>query len=195
MKKRKAIMVTALLAFVSGAVFAQSIAYNYTPPQNNFYIKWKDYDGDVHFRGYINGDLWQGDSEGEENFSTSTGKFYRRDGNKWYHDDNYFSDDVKELITYYLAEPEILSLYYENFWKRYNAAAGGNLRADLYHKGRERFLGIDCDIFADNLGRRYWIDPSNGCTLKMASDSGSVGYEILEYNLNFTRWPAGLPLK
>jgi hypothetical protein len=101
---------------------------------------------------------------------------------------------VKFWVSNHLAEPDMIGFYYTNFWKTYNAAAGGNLRADLYHKGKERFLGINCDIFIDNMQRRYWIDPSNGCTLKVTDSSGKVvGYEVLEYNLNFTRWPAGLP--
>jgi hypothetical protein len=99
---------------------------------------------------------------------------------------------VRGWITSHLAEPEILSDFYTLFWKIYNA--GGTLRPQNNHRGQERFLGINCDIFVDNMNYRYWIDPSNGCALKKTDASGRViGFEVLEYNLNFTSWPAGLP--
>lgn len=181
-----------LLLFMAEEAFAQTIAYNFKPPQNNFYAKWKDYNGVTHFHGYINGGLWSGETGEDEKFSTSDGKYYFRDGNKWYLDDNYDSSDVKGWVSNHLAEPEMLGHYYTQFWKRYNTALGG-LDAKLYHKGQERFLGINCDIFVDNMNLKYWIDPSNGCTLKIADVSGNIGYEVLEYNLKFTNWPAGLP--
>ena len=187
------ILAFSLLLFAIAAVFAQTVTYNFRPPQNNFYVKWKDYEGVTHFHGFINGGLWSGNSEGEEFFSTSAGNHYYRYDGKWYPGDDFSVSEVKEWITAHLAEPEMLGDYYGNFWKRYNAAAEGTLRADLYHKGQERFLGINCDIFVDNMLRRYWIDPSNGCTLKITDSSGNVGYEVTEYNLSFTSWPAGLP--
>ena len=193
MKRTKAIILTTLLLFMAMSVFAQAVSYNFRPPQNNFYIKWVDYEGVTHFHGYISGGLWKGNSEDGEKFSTSAGRTYFRDDNKWYLDDNASSDDVKAWLANHLSEPEMLGEYYTRFWKAYNTAAGGTLRADLYHKGRERFLGINCDIFIDNMNRRYWIDPSNGCTLKVTDASGNVGYEVKEYNLNFTNWPTGLP--
>ena len=192
MKMTKAFLLTAPLIFMAGTVFAQSITYNFRPPQNNFYIKWRASNGNIEFHGYISGGLWRGDSDGEY-FSISDGRHYFRDGNRWYLDDNADSSDVKAWFTNHLAEPKMLGEYYVRFWKRYNAAAEGNLRADLYHKGQERFLGINCDIFVDNMNLRYWIDPSNGCTLKIADANGRVGVEVTEYNLNFRSWPAGLP--
>jgi hypothetical protein len=194
MKTNKAFWIMALvlgLVLASGLA-AQTVKYEFKPPQNNFYIKWKDSNG-THYKGYISGGLWGYDGD-YQMFSTSDGKHYYYDGGKWYLDDMASVDDVKYWVSNHLVEPEMLGHYYTYFWKTYNAAAGGNLRAELYHKGKERFLGINCDIFVDNYLRRYWIDPSNGCTLKVTDQSGNVvGYEVLEYNLNFTRWPAGLP--
>ena len=192
MKGTQTIVMTGLMLLAAEVGFAQSITYNFRPPQNNFYVKWKGPDGTVEFHGYINGGFWTQNVNGE-GFSTSEGRYYYRDGNRWYLDDDYSSSEVREWISSHLEEPEMLALYYTRFWKQYNAAAGGNLRADLYHKGQERFLGINCNIFVDNMNRRYWIDPSNGCTLKMTDASGTVGYEVIEYNLNFTSWPTGLP--
>ena len=178
---------------LASGLAAQSITYNYKPPQNNFYIKWIDSEGSTGFHGYINGGLWGGDSYRAEYFYTSAGAAYARRGNVWNTDYGYGPADTKHWVSDHLVEPEILCLFYIEFWRSYNAAAGGKLQASLYHKGRERFLGINCDIFIDNLGRKYWVDPSNGCTLKMASENGKVAYELTEYNLNFTRWPTGLP--
>jgi hypothetical protein len=194
-KTNKAFWMMALLMglVLVGGLAAQTVKYEFKPPQNNFYIKWKDYSGDIYFKGYISGGLWGGES-GEQKFSTADGKHYYLDGDKWYLDDYSSPDDVKVWVSSHLTEPEMLGDYYTRFWKRYNAAVGGTLKASLYHKGKERFLGINCDIFVDNMYNRYWVDPSNGCTLKVANSSGNVGYEVLEYNLNFTRWPAGLRL-
>jgi hypothetical protein len=177
MKSIKAFLLTAVLIFMAGTVFGQTVTYSFRPPQNNFYIKWRNLFGNTEFHGYINGGLWSGDSD-RERFFTSEGRYYYRDDNRWYPDDIFSSSEVKEKVTKHLAEPEMLGLYYANFWNRYNTAAGGNLRADLYHKGRERFLGINCDIFVDNSNSRYWIDPSNGCTLKIADARGNVGFEV-----------------
>jgi hypothetical protein len=191
--KKNIVLTVVLLAILAAPAFAQTVTYNFKPPQNNFYIKWKDNNGVTHFHGYIKGGLWSGNTKGDEYFSTPDGKTYYRDNNRWYLDDYADSGDVKMWFVNHLAEPEMLGSYYTNFWKRYNAAAGGNLRASLYHKGQEKFLGINCDIFIDNMNLRYWIDTSNGCTLKIAAANGAVGYEVTEYNLNFTSWPAGLP--
>lgn len=186
-------VISLFFVVAAGTVFAQAITYEFKPPQNNFYCRWKDYDGVTHFHGYIKGGLWSGNSEGEEYFSASPGSSYVKNDGKWYLDDMIDSSDIGEWIADHLKEPEMLGNYYTNFWKQYNAAAGGTLKADLYHKGQEKFLGINCDIFIDNMMRKYWIDPSNGCTLKITDSGGKVGYEVLEYNLNFSNWPAGLP--
>ena len=181
------IMLTSTLA-------AQSITYNFKPPQNNFYIKWIDSEGDTCFHGYISGGLWGGDPYRGEYFYTNSGAaFVLRRGGTWNTDYSYSSTDAKHWVEDHLVEPEILCLFYTEFWRSYNAAAGGKLRAESYHKGRERFLGVNCDMYVDNLGRKYWVDPSNGCTLKMAGENGTIVYELTEYNLNFLRWPDGLP--
>jgi hypothetical protein len=195
MKTNKAFWIVALMMglVLVGGMAAQTVKYEYKPPQNNFYIKWKNEGGTVLFYGYTAGGLWQGEAT-DQNFCTAGGRYYYYDEGKWRWDDNYFANDVKDKIKNFVADLDVLGDYYTRFWKQYNAAAGGTLRADLYHKGKERFLEINCDIFIDNMQRRYWIDPSNGCTLKVTDSSGKVvGYEVLEYNLNFTRWPAGLP--
>jgi hypothetical protein len=188
---RRLMLAIALMAVGLTAVQAQAVKYEFKPPQNNFYYKWKTSSG-TYYAGYINGGLWRDDGSGQT-FSTSDGKTYYYYEGKWRLDGEADSGDVRAWLTQHLTEPDFLGSYYEYFWERYNAAAGGTLRASLYHKGKERFLGINCDIFVDNLLTRYWIDPANGCTLKRVSADGKEVEEILEYNLNFTRWPAGLP--
>jgi hypothetical protein len=194
MKKAFVVFTLIMGIVLVGGLAAQTVKYEFKPPQNNFYIKWKNSDGKIQFTGYTNGGLWKND--GDEHFFAADGKYYYRDGNKWYLDSMMWdANDVKGKIAEFLKEPDMIGNYYTNFWRQYNAAMGGKLDAKLYQTGKERFLGINCDIFKDNYLNRYWIDPSNGCTLKVVSADGREGYEVLEYNLNFTSWPAGLPPK
>jgi hypothetical protein len=180
------------LSGVSPAAAAE-VSYDFKPPQNNFFVKWME-NGSTYFFGYINGEIWE--YTGGSNvptFLTSQGKLYEYYDNKWKIDSERYDspEDIKTWMTEAITAPPMLSQYYTRFWERYNQMAGGQLNPKLYHLGKERFLGIECDIFKDNLQIRYWIDPSNGSTLKMVAGGETI--EVLEYNLNFTAWPAGIP--
>jgi hypothetical protein len=194
MKKVLGLLAIALIAIglvIAPQVQAAEVKYEFKPPQNNFYYKWKSGDK-TQYAGYINGGLWSDDGN-RQKFSTPDGKNYYYSGGKWKLDEIADSGDVKAWIAQYLAEPEFLGAYYVYFWKRHNAAADGKLQASQYYKGKEQFLGINCDIFVDKRGAQYWIDPANGGTLKRVSADGKKVEEMVEYNLNFTRFPAGLP--
>jgi hypothetical protein len=174
---------------------AADVGYQFKPPQNNFFIKYQR-GSDTYFCGYINGEVWEHTAgHPDPVFLTSKGKRYEYVDNKWRIDSESFDspEDVRGWIDEAAASPPLLSEYYANFWERYNNAVGGNLNPKPYHLGKERFLGIDCGIFKDNMANRYWIDPSNGCTLKIVDSNGKTVMEALEYNLNFTAWPVAVP--
>lgn len=60
-----------------------------------------------------------------------------------------------------------------------------------YYTGTEPVMGIDCWTFfvemEDGNVVRYWVDPSNGCTLKRIVNDEKP-YEITVYDLNYTKW-------
>ena len=60
-----------------------------------------------------------------------------------------------------------------------------------YYTGMEKVLDIDCWTFfveqSDGNVIRYWVDPSNGCTLRRQRNLDEP-YEVTVYNLNFQRW-------
>jgi hypothetical protein len=204
MKTKTKLFVTAIITMMIGTLAAAEVAaqsYNFKPPQNNFYVKYRK-EGRTCFYGYINGEIWSYDTGSEYPvFVTSKGKVYEYINNKWAIDPEafYSPEDIQAWKTQATTAPPMLSEYYTRFWKAYNQqAASGKLNPKLFHLGKERFLGVDCDIFKDEYGGqiRYWIDPSNGCTLKLVADGKTVDketIEVLEYNLKFTAWPAGIP--
>ena len=60
-----------------------------------------------------------------------------------------------------------------------------------YFTGMEKVLDVDCWTFfvEDGNGNvvRYWVDPSNGCTLRRQTN-GEKPWEVTVYNLNFNKW-------
>ena len=60
-----------------------------------------------------------------------------------------------------------------------------------YYTGMEKVLDVDCWTFfvEDGEGNvvRYWVDPSNGCTLRRQTN-GNTPWEVSVYNLNFQKW-------
>lgn len=60
-----------------------------------------------------------------------------------------------------------------------------------YYTGMEKVLDVDCWTFfvetEDGTVNRYWVDPSNGCTLRRQTNNDTP-WEVSVYNLNFTKW-------
>ena len=63
-----------------------------------------------------------------------------------------------------------------------------------YYTGTEKVLDIDCWVFfvehPDGTVIRYWVDPSNGCTLRRQVNKDAP-YEITIYNLSYQSWEFG----
>lgn len=59
-----------------------------------------------------------------------------------------------------------------------------------YYTGMEKVLDVDCWTFfvkKDGVVNRYWVDPSNGCTLRRQTNNDTP-WEVTVYNLHFQKW-------
>lgn len=63
-----------------------------------------------------------------------------------------------------------------------------------YYVGDEEVRGVKCwHFFVDQANGnviQYWVDPSNGCTLRRQVNESET-YEVVDYNLNYRKWLFG----
>ena len=63
-----------------------------------------------------------------------------------------------------------------------------------YYVGTETVLGVECWVFdakgLNAMTTKYWVDKSNGCTLKMVN--GDEEMVLTHYDLNYTEWSSDL---
>lgn len=160
--------------------------YNFNPPTDNFFITINDL-GTKRNETYMR----HGDNEayndglGIDRFwNVKTGKnwYYRPDAQGW-------TDDVDwEFEAFGESFPIINSFATE--------VEKSNL--SNYYVGMEKVLDINCwhffVDFEDNLVIQYWVDPSNGCTLKrqMNTDPAKV---VTVYDLKYTKLHFGPSFK
>jgi hypothetical protein len=160
--------------------------YNFNPPTDNFFITINDL-GTKRNETYMR----HGDNEayndglGIDRFwNVKTGKnwYYRPDAQGW-------TDDVDwEFEAFGESFPIINSFATE--------VEKSNL--SNYYVGMEKVLDINCwhffVDFEDNLVIQYWVDPSNGCTLKrqMNADPAKV---VTVYDLKYTKLHFGPSFK
>jgi hypothetical protein len=160
--------------------------YNFNPPTDNFFITINDL-GTKRNETYMR----HGDNEayndglGIDRFwNVKTGKnwYYRPDAQGW-------TDDVDwEFEAFGESFPIINSFATE--------VEKNNL--SNYYVGMEKVLDINCwhffVDFEDNLVIQYWVDPSNGCTLKrqMNADPAKV---VTVYDLKYTKLHFGPSFK
>ena len=160
--------------------------YKFNPPTDNFFITINDL-GTKRNETYMR----HGDNEayndglGIDRFwNVKTGKnwYYRPDAQGW-------TDDVDwEFEAFGESFPIINSFATE--------VEKDNL--SKYYVGMEKVLDINCWHFfvdiEDNLVIQYWVDPSNGCTLKrqMNSDPAKV---VTVYDLKYTKLQFGPSFK
>ncbi len=117
------------------------------------------------------------------NISTGANYFYVPDAQGW-------TDDVK-----FDFEP-----FGESFFPLNTFALEVNTEEDLsqYYTGMEKVLDVDCWTFFVELGDgnviRYWVDPSNGCTLKRIVNTNQPS-EVTVYDLNYKKWFFGPKFK
>lgn len=152
--------------------------FKFIPPKSNFFITYTDPDNHCRETWVKIGDNEAyNDGHGIDRFwNIKTGKnwYYRPDAQGW-------TDDVDWEF-----EP-----FGESFFP-INAFANEVDKSDLseYYIGMDKVLDIDCWVFfverPDGSVVRYWVDPSNGCTLQrqMNADEPRV---VTVYDLKYTR--------
>ena len=157
--------------------------YQFNPPTDHFFITVANPDTEYRETHAKIGDE-EAYNNGNEidrfwNITTGANYFYVPDAQGW-------TDDVK-----FDFEP-----FGESFYPLNTFAYEVNTDEDLspYYIGTEKVLDVDCWVFFVELGEgnvvRYWVDPSNGCTLKRIVNTNGPS-EVTVYDLNYTRWVFG----
>ena len=152
--------------------------YKFIPPTNNYFVTINDTGSGFNETYMKHGDdEAYNDGQGVDRFwNVKTGKnwYYRPDAQGW-------TDDIDW-------EFEPLGESFAPLNSFANEVDKDNL--SNYYVGMDKVLDIDCwhffVDFPDGTVIQYWVDPSNGCTLKrqMNSDPAKV---VTVYDLNYTR--------
>jgi len=175
--------------------------YNYNPPTDNYFVKYtlvEDGRTETFYTARIGKGYsctWDGANNYVSHFDYENNKTYMRDSDgTWYGDSDYSEyglDDYGDNIGPLSAMDDNLMYYIRMF--------GFEDRLDEYYVGTEKVAGINCWVFDSKginaLYMKFWVDPSNGCTLKYLGYEGSeIGYvyEVTEYNLNYKQWTENL---
>jgi len=155
-------------------------SYKFTPPTDHFFITFSHADDEYretyakigNEEAYNNGNgvdrYW--------NISTGANYFYVPDAQGW-------TDDVKFDFE----------AFGDSFFPLNAFAMEVNTEEDLsqYYTGMEKVLDVDCWTFfveqSDGNIIRYWVDPSNGCTLRRIVNTENPS-EVTVYDLKYTRW-------
>lgn len=161
--------------------------YRFNPPTDHFFITVTNSE-DEYRETYakIGNEEAYNNGNGTDrywNINTGANYFYVADAQGW-------TDDVK-----FDFEP-----FGESFFPLNSFAYEVNVEEDLsaYYTGMEKVLDVDCWTFfveqADGNVVRYWVDPSNGCTLKRIVNDNKPS-EVTVYDLNYTKWFFGPKFK
>ena len=184
------------------------INYAYNPPQNNYYLRTEDEDGTVEAVGRIDSIFAQHYSDDFTFFylyySDETRMQYEYDTSKqiWqmYMDSRPDAEDSYEEFQKYKtsngADTGMVIDLFETIFMRYFRQYGlDESRLVEYYIGTETVLGVECWVFdakgLNGIEGKYWVDPSNGCTLKLVDEYGDVS-ALTHYNLNYTEWSSDL---
>lgn len=170
--------------------------YVYNPPQTEFHIEYIDFNsGELCKTGNIN--HTQVDIRGEQYDVTRKGVGYHSElqylpevnGSK---DDDYSGEPEKAPLGYGSHEIELmpdvraLSVDDAHFQKRLS----------YMYVGMEEVCGVNCWVFdskgAQGLYWKMWIDPTNGCCLKLVDKENGHGHEVKVYDLHYHSWTKDL---
>lgn len=188
---KKFLFVMLAWCFLIPCSFAQSLTFNghyqFNPPQDHFFITVTNM-ADNSYETYVKigpEEAYTNGKEIDRFWSNETGAnwFYVPDSQGW-------TDDVNWEF-----EP-----FGESFFPLYSFAHEAKTDSDLtpYYKGTEKVMGIDCWVFLlefpEDGAIRYWVDPSNGCTLRRQVNDRPA-YEVTTYNLSYSQWDFGPNLK
>lgn len=172
--------------------------YVYNPPRTEFHIEYVDLkSGDYYKTGNI--DHYQVDFRNDFFEGTSKGASYRSlfdafpkvDG---CHDEDMTGEPEKAPLGYGAHEMEFMP----------HMRAASSDEDDFQRKlgrlyvGTEEVCGVKCWVF-DTKGTlatyyKIWIDPANGCCLKLVDKENGGGHEVKVYDLHYHQWtPDFLP--
>ena len=153
--------------------------YTFTPPTDNYFITIHNQTGKFNETYMKRGD--------EEAFNDGVGfdRFWNvKTGKVWYYcpDAQGWTDDVDWEFEPLDATCPALNAFANDVKDKSNLSK--------YYVGKEKVLGIDCWRFfveqEDGSVNQYWVDPSNGCTLKRQYNN-ELPKVVTVYNLNYTR--------
>ena len=157
--------------------------YQYNPPTDHFYITFAN-KADESRETYAK----IGDEESYSNGNDIDRCWNVKTGDNWFYVPSAqgWTDDVKW-------EFEPLG---EGFFPLNAFAREINTDQDLssYYIGMEKVLGIDCWVFFVEFPEdgvvRFWVDPSNGCTLRRQVNNNPP-CEVSVYDLGYKKWSFG----
>lgn len=186
------------------------IDYAYTPPMDNYYLRYEDKSsGDVEACGRI-GEVYA------ESYSCSAFSYnhYYSDETKMMYE---YDPSAQSWKTYMDGPHDAMRVYDEFLEEKAENAAGHDSgliidsfesvfmryfrqygfdesRLTEYYVGTETVLGVECWVFdakgLNAISTKYWVDKSNGCTLKMVN--GDEEMVLTHYDLNYTEWSSDL---
>ncbi len=171
------------------------IAYQYTPPQDNYHIESKITSNGYSYReGYAKiGDeeaMFDESNDWRQFSNISTGAYYTVIDGHWYEDVQW---GFYTFVETGFGAP--ISSFHE-FYEQLSLLGDANSRIQKLYQGSETVCGVECWVFETKgtLAQfaTYWVDPQNGCCLKKASSTGDTVYEITTYDLNYTEWDADM---
>ncbi len=168
--------------------------YVYNPPKTEFHIEYVDLEsGEVYKTGNIN--HTQVDIRGELYDVTRKGEGYHSELQylpevNGSHDEEYSGEPEQAPLGYGAHEIELFkhikAEYAENLQKKL---------AELY-VGMEEVCGVNCWVFdtkgTQGLSWKLWIDPANGCCLKLVDKENGHGHEVKVYDLHYHTWTKDL---
>lgn len=189
------IICTAAVAMLAGcgAGAGKPDKYAYEPPKDNYFLKYTETrDGNLrgtHVIARIGEDFTHGE-EGDlfTHISGRTKKGYMRnpEDGQWWGDPYYEyseytgdADDVGIFATFNDGPFHYLTLF------------GTPESFSDYYVGSEKVAGVNCWVFdclINGQKGKYWVDPSNGCTLKAYYPEKDETLEVVEYDLNYSEW-------
>lgn len=167
--------------------------YVYNPPKDNFYIETES----AIMAKVGNQYTYYEKSDDEYSLNYHINDEYEKvytfyEGN-WYIDSNLAYEEYKDIDE----DLYPLSAMEDYFMKYFRAYGFEDEKLVEYYVGNEVVAGVDCWVF-DTKGlnaiyMKYWIDPSNGVTLKYNDyEDGDDIVEVIKYDLNYKKMDANL---
>lgn len=166
--------------------------YVYNLPTDNYYVETEGYIKAKVGNKYTYRE--KGDNAWNYHINSDYENIYVYYQGEWVIDSNYAYSEYKDsyLEIYPLSAMED---YFMRYFRQYGFE---DEKLEEYYVGNEKVAGVDCWIF-DTKGlnaiyMKYWVDPSNGATLKMVdySDGTEEVYEVIKYDINYKEMDSNL---